>query len=84
MREIVDLLDDLVQPLDVLGHQLAELTAEFGVVVVVREQLGKGLDRNQRVSHLMGHAGRQFGPELGALDLFLFLLQREFSCQVLD
>jgi len=70
------------QPLhlrDLVTHDAAELGHEAVVASPPRQELGKRLDRHQRVLDLVSDPGRQhleIGKPLGALPLHLERLQR--------
>src|ERR1043166_7112240 len=58
--------NNLRDPVDILEHQLAELTRELGVVQLVGHQLRERADRRQGVANLVRHACRN-GTEFDQL-----------------
>ena len=84
MREVVDLGDDLVEPIDFLHDDLVEILAEISVFETFGQKLGEGLDRHERIPDFMGHAGREVGPKRGAIHQILFLPQVVLGRQIMD
>ena len=75
MREIVDLGDDVVEPVDFLHDNLVEFLTKIGVFKSFRQQLGKSLDGDEWIADLMGHTGGEIGPECGSIKKVLLFAQ---------
>ena len=73
MGEVVDLRDDLVEPVDLLDDDLIEVVSKIGVIKAIRQELREGLDRNQRIANFVRHARGEVGPESRAIEQILFL-----------
>ena len=84
MGKVVDLGDDLVEPVDLLDHDFVEILPEIGVIETFGQKLRKSLDRDEWVSNFVRHAGGQIRPEGSAIEQFLFLPQVFFRGHVLD
>ena len=73
MGKVVDLRDDFVEAVDLLDHDFVEVASKIGVVEALGQELGEGLDRNERISNFVRHARGQVGPESRAIEQILFL-----------
>ena len=70
--QIEQLLGELVDARDLAADEAEEFIAEGGVLVVRGQQLNEGLNGDQRVADLVGHAGAEEADRselLGVLDL---------------
>ena len=68
MREVIDLSDNLVEPIDLLDHDFVKVLPEICVLKALRQELGKGLDRDERVPDFVRHARGEIGPKGCAID----------------
>ena len=84
MREVIDLGDDGIEPVNFLHHDVVEFLPEIRVVKTLRQELGEGLDRHERIPNLMRHACGQIAPERRAIEQFLFLPQLLLGRQIVD
>src|SRR5205807_3962551 len=73
------LIHEGVDAVDLMDNEVGESLAKIRFAVTLWEQLGKSLDRYQRVLNLMGHPGRQraeTGQPIAAADLKFEPFQR--------
>src|SRR5882724_1982697 len=83
MSEITNLRDDFIKAIDFADNDLIKFLSEIGIVETFRKQLGKGLDRDERIPNFVGHARGQIGPESRSIDEVLLLAQLLFDGQIL-
>src|SRR5207249_231249 len=84
MREVVDLRNNFIEPIDFIDHNLIELLAKIRVIETLRQELRKSLNRDERITNFVGHAGGQVGPERRSIEQRLFLAQSFLNGQILD
>ena len=84
VREVIDLGNDPIEPLDFLDDDFVEIAAEIRVVETLGKELRKGLDRDQRVAHFVRHARGEIGPEGGPIRQLLFLPERFLRREIRD
>src|ERR1700704_1924091 len=56
-RKAQELVHQGINPVDLMADQIREGFAEIGVLVTLRQELGKSLDRNERIFDLVRHPG---------------------------
>ena len=56
-RKAQELVDERVDPINFVSDQVRERLAKIGVLVTLRQKLGKGLDRNERILDFVRHTG---------------------------
>ncbi len=56
-RKAQELVHQRVDPVDFMADQIREGFAEIGVLITLRQELGKSLDRDERILDFVRHAG---------------------------
>ena len=76
--EAQELIHQRIDPVDLVSDQVGEGFAEIGIVIPLRQELGKGLDRDQRVLDFVRHSGgerAETGEAVAATNLQLETFQ---------
>src|SRR5207302_2994646 len=73
------LIDQRVDPVNLVHDQAGKGFAEIRLVVALRKELSESLDRNQRVLNLVCHSGRE-RPEAGEAIAATNLQLEPFHC----
>ena len=77
--ETQKLVNERIDPIDFVADEIGKCLAEIGILITLRQQLRKRLDRNERVLDFVRHAGRkraEAGETVAAADLQLESFQR--------
>ena len=74
-----ELIDQGIDPIDLVSDQIGEGFTKIGILVTLRQKLGKSLDRDERVLDFMRHASgkrAETGEPIAAANLQFETLQR--------